>query len=256
MLPISSISIAGAGNVAFHLGKALAASGIRVDFIWNRLPEKALELAALTGAAVATQQSDMAVSDLIICAVSDDALPEILPGLSAIAPVAATSGTFNVLPLHHDRPIGVLYPLQSFSRSREINFSTVPFFVESTDSALAGRLIELAQRLSPVVTELSWERRVHLHLAAVFVNNFTNHLIDIAQQHLEAEQLPFDWLKPLLRETIDKLDTQRAKAAQTGPAKRNDQQTIRQHIAMLPEHEAAIYRLLSESIHKRFKSHD
>jgi predicted short-subunit dehydrogenase-like oxidoreductase (DUF2520 family) len=198
----------------------------------------------------------MHVSDLIVCAVSDDALPEILPVLSQIAPVAATSGTFNVLPLQHEHPIGVFYPLQSFSKAREIDLSSVPFFIESTNAELTQQLVLLAQRLSPVVTELSWERRVHLHLAAVFVNNFTNHLIDIAQQHLEAENLSFDWLKPLLHETIAKLDAKNAKDAQTGPAKRGDRQTIQQHLAMLPEHEAAIYRLLSDSIHQRFQSHD
>lgn len=256
MLPISSISIAGAGNVAFHLGKALAASGIRVDFTWNRSPGKARELALLTGATPTTDIQDMRVSDVIICAVSDDALPSILPQLSETAPVAATSGTFDVRLLRHAHPVGVFYPLQTFSQSREVDLSSVPFFIESADPALTEQLAGLAGRLSSVVTELSWERRVHLHLAAVFVNNFTNHLIDMAQQHLEAENLPFDWLKPLLHETIAKLDVQRAKEAQTGPAKRGDQQTIQQHLTMLPEHEAAIYRLLSESIQQRFKPHD
>lgn len=256
MYVLSSISIAGTGNVAFHLAKAMVRAGIRVEYIYGRSPEKAQELAQLTGCKATGNPEDMRSSDLILCAVSDDALPELIPQLSAIAPVAATSGTANVLAFAHTFPAGVFYPLQTFSRLKEVDLSVVPFFVESSDPVFTQQLLELGKRISATVTELSWEKRAPLHLAAVFVNNFTNHLVDLAQQQLLAEQLPFEWLKPLLRETIDKLDFQSARDAQTGPARRNDQHTIDQHISMLPEHEAVIYKLLSESIQQRFKHHD
>jgi predicted short-subunit dehydrogenase-like oxidoreductase (DUF2520 family) len=253
MQSISSISIAGAGNVARHLGTALAKSGITIDFIYGRTPGRAAELAKILGCRTTSDPSDMANSDLILCAVSDDALPAVIPQLAAIAPVAATSGTANILAYEHAFPAGVFYPLQTFSRFKEVDLSQTPFFVESSDAALTEQLTELARRLSPTVTELPWELRAELHLAAVFVNNFTNHLVDIAQQHLDHKGLSFDWLKPLLRETIEKLDFQLAKDAQTGPARRSDLQTITKHLSMLSGKDVEIYRLLSDSIQERFK---
>jgi predicted short-subunit dehydrogenase-like oxidoreductase (DUF2520 family) len=253
MRSISSISIAGAGNVARQLGKALADSGIRVDFIYGRSPGKAEELAKSIGCRTTNDPSDLKISDLILCAVTDDALPSVIPQLAEFAPVATTSGTVNVLTFGHAFPAGVFYPLQTFSHLKAVDLSTTPFFVEGSDTGLTEALAALAKRLSTTVTVLPWEKRIELHVAAVFVNNFTNHLIDIAQQHLQQHELTFDWLKPLLRETVDKLDFQTAEDAQTGPARRNDLQTIRKHLAMLPEHEAAIYQLLSESIQQRFQ---
>lgn len=253
MKQISSISIAGAGNVAHLLASALSEKGIRINCIWNRTPEKAIQLAGQIGSRATDDMQEMQNSDLIICAVSDDALGDLIPRLSRFAPVVSTSGTANVLDLDHVFPVGVFYPLQSFSRARAIDLSEVPFFVESSDAELTKRLIKLAGLLSPTVTELHWEKRVQLHLAAVFVNNFTNHLFDLAQQQLNREHLSFEWLKPLIRETVDKLDFQTAHDAQTGPARRNDLKTIEQHIRMLPEKDAAIYKLLTDSIRQRFE---
>lgn len=253
MKQISSISVAGAGNVAHLLASALHDKGIQVNCVWNRTPEKAAVLADTIGSKATDDMQEMQGSDVIICAVSDDALGDLIPRLSRFAPVVSTSGTANVLDLDHVFPVGVFYPLQSFSRSRSIDLSEVPFFVESSDAELTGNLIKLAGLLSPTVTELHWEKRVHLHLAAVFVNNFTNHLFDLAQQQLDRENLSFEWLKPLIRETIEKLDFQTAREAQTGPARRNDVKTIEQHIRMLPEKEAAIYKLLTDSIRQRFE---
>lgn len=250
----SSIAIVGAGNVAFHLAKAIVDAGYRVDTVYNRSLDKAQELAQYIGSRATNDLADLQGCKLILCAVSDDALPELIPLLSTIAPVAATSGTTNVLALPHTAPVGVFYPLQTFSRLKAVDLAVVPFFIESDHPILTQRLHSLARSLSPIVTELSWEKRVPLHLSAVFVNNFTNHLIDIAQQHLAADNLPFEWLKPLLKETVAKLDFQSAKDAQTGPARRNDQQTIQQHLSMLPKHEAALYKLLSESIRQRYSS--
>jgi predicted short-subunit dehydrogenase-like oxidoreductase (DUF2520 family) len=253
MKQISSISVAGAGNVAHLLASALHDNGIQVNCVWNRTPEKAVVLADKIASKATDDMQEMQGSDVIICAVSDDALGDLIPRLSRFAPVVSTSGTANVLDLDHAFPVGVFYPLQSFSRSRSIDLSEVPFFVESSDAELTERLIQLAGLLSPTVAELHWEKRVHLHLAAVFVNNFTNHLFDLVQQQLARENLSFEWLKPLIRETIEKLDFQTAHEAQTGPARRNDVKTIEQHIRMLPEKEAAIYKLLTDSIRQRFE---
>ena len=252
MQTVSSLSIAGTGNVARHLGKALVQAGVQLDYVYGRSAEKAAGLASLLGCKMTLDSRDLSDSGLILCAVSDNALPELIPQLSRIAPMATTSGTVNALGLSHMHPVGVFYPLQTFSPNRDTDLSKVPFFIEGSSAAFTEQLKALAARISPVVTELSHERRAHLHLSAVFVNNFTNHLVDIAQQHLEKEELPFAWLEPLLHETVAKLSHQSAKDAQTGPARRNDTQTIEHHISMLSPEDAALYRLLSDSIRKRF----
>lgn len=256
MHTISSISVVGAGNVAVHLATGLLKAGIRVESCWNRTPEKTIELAALLHCKAISKMEDLAGSDLILCAVSDDALPLLIPQLSTIAPVVATSGTVDVLPLSTNFPVGVFYPLQTFSRNRAVDLTTVPIFVESTSTAFTQTLLELGNKISRTVVELHWEKRVQLHLAAVFVNNFTNHLIDIAQQQLTQADLSFDWLKPLLLETVEKLNDQTAFSAQTGPARRADLNTIERHIDLLSPEQAAIYKLLSSSIQQRYKQHD
>ncbi|ASS48154.1 MAG: hypothetical protein CHH17_05255 [Candidatus Fluviicola riflensis] len=256
MRTISSISVVGAGNVAVHLATGLLKAGVRIESCWNRTPEKATKLATLLQCDTVSKIEDLAESDLILCAVSDDALPLLIPQLSALARVVTTSGTVDVLSLSTNFPAGVFYPLQTFSSNRTIDLTTVPIFVESTSPEFTRALLELGNRISQAVTELPWEKRVQLHLAAVFVNNFTNHLIDLAQQQLTRADLSFDWLKPLLLETVEKLNNQTAYDAQTGPARRADLKTIEQHIAMLPPEQAAIYKLLSSSIQQRYKQHD
>lgn len=253
MTPFTSISIAGSGNVAFHLARAFREQGVSVRHVWARDAGKAAETAMAAGAIPVADITELSGSECIICAVSDDALPEIVPRLSKIAPVATTSGTTDVRPLQTHYPTGVFYPLQTFSRNKPVSLERVPFFVESSDPQFTGQLLQLAGQLSSVVTELSWDRRAHLHLAAVFVNNFTNHMIDIAQQLTAREQLPFEWLMPLLEETIDKLRSQSAYGAQTGPARRNDSRTIRQHLQMLTAEDARLYKAISNSIYERFK---
>ena len=256
MRTISSISIVGAGNVAVHLATGLLKAGVRIDYCWNRTQEKAMVLAEQLQCSVATKIEDLAKSDLILCAVSDDALSMLIPQLSAIAPVVATSGTVDVVTTTGLFPVGVFYPLQTFSKNRKVDLSVVPIFVESNSPEFTHSLLELGLKISNTVTELPWEKRVQLHLAAVFVNNFTNHLIDLAQQQLTQADLSFDWLKPLLLETVEKLNDQTAFNAQTGPARRADLKTIERHIAMLPTEQAAIYKLLSSSIQQRYQQHD
>lgn len=252
MQSIRSVSIAGAGNVAEHLGKALLNSGIQIDYCWNRTPEKAETLATVLKAKTTVSISDFGKSDLILCCLSDDALAEYIPQLSEIAPVAATSGTVNVVTFPHTCPVNVFYPLQTFSSGRVISLEHVPFFIESSDPNWENALLELAGLLSEEVHVLSWEKRQHLHLAAVLVNNFTNHLADIAQRHLQEQQLPFTWLLPLLEETIAKLGKQSAFDAQTGPAKRNDLTTIKRHLELLHGKDAEVYKALSSSISERY----
>ena len=251
-----TIAIAGAGNVAFHLGKALVDADVHVHRIYNRTPAKATELAALLGSTPVSELSELEGCDLIICCVSDAALELLIPQLSERAPVVTTSGTTDVLSFAHHHSVGVLYPLQSFSKDNTADFRQIPLFIEASDPELEAQLLELGKRISETVHVLPAAKRTELHLAAVFINNFTNHLVDKGQQYMQQHNLPVEWLMPLLRQTVGKLDTQSAYDAQTGPARRGDQVTIDRHLAMLPTEDAAIYRLLSESIKQRYFPHD
>lgn len=252
MSPIRSISIAGAGNVAFHLGKALVAAGVTIDRVYNRTESKATQLADELNAIPVSTIKELKGSELIICCLSDDAVPVVLPELSHSAPVVSTAGTVDVLSLSHTQPVGVFYPLQSFAGKEPIPFDRIPIFVEASTPEFTAQLLAIGKLLSSTVNELSAAKRVELHLAAVFTNNFTNHLVDQAQQFLQEHELPFAWLQPLLDQTVARLHTQSAYESQTGPAKRHDEATLQKHLSMLTEEQAALYRQLSGSIQKRY----
>jgi predicted short-subunit dehydrogenase-like oxidoreductase (DUF2520 family) len=123
--------------------------------------------------------------------------------------------------------------LQTFSRERETDFSAVPLCIYSPDTALEATLLTLGQRLSRSVYRIDDEQRAVLHVAAVFVNNFANHLFLLGQQIVEGENLPFDLLRPLILETARKVQVDEPAAMQTGPARRGDAETIRRHLEYL-----------------------
>ena len=179
MSEVPSISIAGAGNVAFHLGKALISAGIKVDRIFNRDSEKALLLSEKLGAEVVEKPEELEGSSLIICCISDAALAEWIPKLSKIAPTVTTSGTIDALAFDHKHDIGVFYPMQTFSGTVPADFSNIPIFIEASSNSLRNLLTGIGDKLSSSVTELSAEKRGELHVAAVFINNFTNHMVDL-----------------------------------------------------------------------------
>ncbi|PST81765.1 DUF2520 domain-containing protein [Pedobacter yulinensis] len=251
------IVIAGSGNVATQLGRALLGAGFPVAQVWSPTYANAAELAARLGAAAVAEAGGLdRDADLYVLAVKDDAIPAVAAGLAGVpGMVVHTSGTtpmhvLSKLPAH-----GVFYPLQTFSRFREIDFSDVPLCLEAGSTAVLEGLRTLAGRLSSRVYEVSSAQRRSLHVAAVFANNFSNHLFSIAAGVLNDSNLPFDLLRPLIRETAAKVQDGMPAEMQTGPAIRGDQQTIDRHLGMLqykPEW-ARLYLDLSESIKKTGK---
>lgn len=167
-----------------------------------------------------------------------------------------TSGSVGLDVFNTAENTGILYPLQSFSKTKKIDLSVVPFLITSNNAVFKNELIDLAKLLSTKVYEYTDEQRKHLHIAAVFVNNFSNHLFAIAQEYCEKHQLDYQLLMPLIHETITKIDTILPKDAQTGPAKRNDLDIIEKHLAILQkedEHLFLIYKLLTDSILKMYR---
>jgi len=225
-----------------------------VGRIYNRTFGRARELAKQLSADPVSHMDELAGSGVIICCVSDTAVPGMVLDMSALAPVIATSGTIDVLSLQHTHPVGVLYPLQTFSGKVPVDFSHVPLFTEGSTDDMRQLLLTLGNKLSDTVTELPAQRRAQLHVAAVFINNFTNHMVDLGQQFLKQHDMPFDWLKPLLRETVAKLDRLSAHDAQTGPARRHDEITLNKHMAALSPQQAELYRILSNSIQQGYSN--
>ena len=148
---------------------------------------------------------------------------------------------------------GIFYPLQTFSKNREVNFNTIPICIEAKEEADLELLTNLGNSLSEKVVEIDSDERSKLHLAAVFVNNFVNHLYAIGDDILGNNELSFDLLHPLIEETASKVKTLSPSEVQTGPARRGDQKTIEKHLHLLTEGpESELYQQLTESLMKKF----
>ncbi len=151
--------------------------------------------------------------------------------------------------------LGVLYPLQTFSKLKKVDFREIPIFIEISDEKTEHTMMPLAGAISNKVYKIGSEERKALHVAAVFASNFTNHMLAMAQDILEQNSLNFDWLIPLITETINKSLALGPGQAQTGPAKRGDLEVLDEHLEFLRGQKsvAAIYKLVSQHIIDRYK---
>ena len=250
---IQHIGIIGSGNVASHLANHLKNSGLSIDWVHSRN--------AITGQALAdelscTFESKLPSSsiDLVLICVNDDAIQSVLDEVHNTQFVAYTSGTKHLHELTFEGEIGVFYPLQTFTKGRNIDLFKVPFFIEAVDSYFAQALFDLAWKLSHKVEFASSAQRQQLHIAAVMVNNFSNHIFHLAKTHLEKHQLDWKIMEPLMDETVSKLHDLSPFEAQTGPARRKDDNTIQEHLALLEDDSKLIYQLISKSILKTYSN--
>lgn len=249
---IGSISIVGTGNVAFQLGKALIRSGNSIVDIYGRNHQEAAQLAKTLSCTFVNSLYDLK-GDLVILCVSDRSIQEVSKRIPSNKIVVHTSGAINLDVLENHPLRGVLYPLQTLSKNKEVDFRSVPLLVESNDSHLLKEIEQLASTLSHRVVRVNSNERKQIHLAAVYVNNFVNHLIFLAKNRMEDQQLEWDLILPLLDETISKIKEIGPFEAQTGPAKRNDSHTIEEHLNLQEGKEKEIYQLLTESIKQTYQ---
>ncbi len=249
------ITLIGSGNVATHLGAALKNAGHQLIQVWSRNLQHAALLAYHVKAEPIDQLNEIsAETDLIIIAVKDDAVEDVASFIDLKTKlVVHTCGAVNmqVLEKYFDR-CGVFYPLQTFSKTRELDFKTVPICIESTDKNSTAILLDLGKTISNNVNIIDSNQRKTLHLAAAFACNFPNYLYSIAADLLEHEQFSFDLLKPLILETALKVQMFLPSQVQTGPAIRGDMQTVDAHLHLLQQEPKLqeIYRLLSQGIIK------
>lgn len=253
------ITLIGAGRVATHLAKVLQLQHQIVQ-IFSRDLQRAQTLANLVSAqAIDDVRQLNPQTDLVIIAVSDQAISSVI---ESIAPylsdnlIVHTSGSTSVSVLQntHHRA-GVFYPLQTFSFDRDVNWIETPVFVEAVEPQDLTFLTELANSLSHRVYQYSSTQRQTLHLAAVFACNFSNYCYDMAKQIVDAEQVDFSLLHPLILETANKATANDPKDMQTGPAMRGDRNILNMHQRLLGDSNRSdlqnIYALMSDAILKR-----
>lgn len=254
---MTSITIVGSGNVAHHLAKAMVAlqsSDFVLQQIFARNPKKWIWKDA--SVVISNQWKALQPTDWVILCVKDEAIAEVssqIPWKEAL--VIHTSGSTSMEVIAQKNK-GVWYPLQTFSKATEVSWKEIPIALEANHPEHLTDMETLAKMLSNKVAVLREEQRLRLHLAAVFSCNFANHLYHIAANLLEKEHLHFDWMLPLIQATTTKLETLSPKDAQTGPALRNDGNTINKQLAQLPEKEREIYDLLTKSIQAYHKKNE
>ncbi|TXD51528.1 MULTISPECIES: Rossmann-like and DUF2520 domain-containing protein [unclassified Polaribacter] len=225
-----SIVLIGSGNVATHLYNAfLNVDAISVTQIGARVLDKVPD------------------ADITIIAVSDDAIATVSSKVKNSF-VVHTSGSVGMHNLQNNTRKGVFYMLQTFSKDKKVAFSKVPFCLEAENAKDYALLETIAKSIGKKIYSVSSEQRKTLHVAAVFVNNFTNHLYKIGNDICEKNKVPFDILKPLIQETALKVNQLSPEKAQTGPAIRKDQKTIKNHLNLLDTDQQKIYKILTKSI--------
>lgn len=246
------IVMIGSGNVATVLAKQLLNAGNEIVQVYSRSLSHAMELANQLNAGYIDSLKDLNTNaDLYIIAVADKAIAAIADQLSLqhkIIVHTAASVSKDVLK-NASELYGVIYPLQSIRKTSDAAME-IPLFVDASDAQTEQQLYEIASSISKEVHKADDAMRLKLHVAAVIVSNFTNHLYALAEQYCEKENIPFQLLHPLLIQTAERVQYSSPQQMQTGPAIRNDVATIQQHLDLLKSHPnlQSLYHLLTESI--------
>lgn len=252
----SRVVIAGAGNLATCLGEALCSVGVVPQAVWSRSEASASQLAAKLGCPHTTCIQSLPDADIVITAVSDDALPMVARELAGRYSDALLVHTAGSVPMKlwaeaSANRYGVFYPMQTFSKGKSVDFSRLGILLEACDERGLLQLEALARRLTTMVYRATSEQRAYLHIAAVFACNFSNAMYRMAAELLEKEGLPFEVMLPLIDETAAKLHNLSPADAQTGPAARGDKEILSRQSAMLGGVSRDVYDLVSEYISKK-----
>ncbi|MDD3876679.1 MAG: DUF2520 domain-containing protein [Bacteroidales bacterium] len=255
-----NIVVIGSGNVATQLARILFTKGHKILQIYSRTLSNAHVLAKEVDALATSSFQDIHTqADLYIIAITDTAIYEAAKKLSHVnGLVVHTSGTTDMNVLGHLNSHGVFYPLQTFSKFNKMDFRNIPILIEASDTENFDILHNLAESISSNVHAVNSEKRSFLHLAAIFANNFTNHLYFAAQKILFEKELDFDLIRPLIMESALKVMSALPSEVQTGPSVRNDVMTINKHLKMLETQIdlKTIYQLISNNIIKSSLNND
>ena len=246
------IVLIGSGNVAFHLAKAFTEAQIPISQIFGRNTTELQKISEKFSIPFSTES--LVDADLYIISVSDSSIAEVSSLIkNENALVAHTSGSVSREALSGNYRKSVFYPLQTFSKSKNLDYSKIPFFIDAENENDEEILKNLASKISKNVMLANDEKRKYIHLTAVFACNFVNHLYARAKEISDSQGIPFDYFLPLIDETTQKIHELEPKLAQTGPAIRNDEKVLKLHESLLTDEEKLkIYKTLNESIKKMY----
>lgn len=248
------ITIVGAGNVAHNFGKAFRQAGYLIHEIYSRSQQSAVLLSQTLNCNFTTDLSKLDKdTDLFMLAINDDALPEVLDKIKIKnKPIIHTSGStpITIFKEHGFSTYGIFYPVQSFSKNETESLVSIPICVEANNENSENLFLSLARSLSKKVYVLNSEKRKALHIAAIFANNFTNHMYHISHDLLNKHKISFEIIRPIIEKTSDKIKTDTPKNVQTGPAVRNDTMVINDHLNFLERFKEYhdIYEMMTKSI--------
>ncbi len=247
------IAILGSGNVAYHLAKMFKEKNIPISQIFGRNEKDLQEISEQFEIPFST--TELVDAELYFIAVNDDAVAAISKNIkNQNSLVAHTSGSLPKEILEGNYRKASFYPLQTFSKSKMLQYSEIPFFVEAENEEDSQILENLALKISEKVMKSDYEKRKYIHLTAVFACNFVNHLFARAKEISDSQQIPFHYFLPLIKETTSKIEKIEPKLAQTGPAIRNDEKILQLHEALITEEEhLKIYQVMNESIKKMYE---
>ena len=245
--------IIGSGKVAYHLAKAFHQNHIEVSQIFGRNEN---DLKAISDELnIPFSTTNIADADLYIICVNDDSIAEVSKMITKEnCLVAHSSGSLPKEILQGNYRKASFYPLQTFSKSKELDYSEIPFFIEAENESDIEILKILASKISKNVMESDYEKRKYIHLTAVFACNFVNHLFARAKEISDSQDIPFNYFLPLIDETVSKIHEIDPKLAQTGPAVRNDARILKIHESLISDEEhLKIYQTMNESIKKMYE---
>ena len=247
------IVIIGSGNVAYHLSKAFDAEKIEISQVFGR-NEKALE-AISSELGIPFSTSELQDADFYLICVNDDSVREVSKLITKKnCLVAHTSGSLPKEILEGNYRKASFYPLQTFSKTKRLDYGKIPFFVEAENQEDEILLKNFAEKISENGMVSNYEKRKYIHLTAVFSCNFVNHLFSRAKEISDAQEIPFHYFLPLIEETVEKIHNIEPKLAQTGPAVRNDTRILEIHEKLINDDEQLkIYKTINESIKKMYE---
>lgn len=244
--------IIGSGNVAYHLAKAFVLNTIPLAQIFGRNEKELCKISAELNIPYSTETLQKA--DLYIICVSDHSVEDVSGMITTKdCLVAHTSGSLPKEILTGDYRKASFYPLQTFSRSKALDYLKIPFFIEAENEDDRKILFDIASKISENVMESTHEKRKYIHLTAVFACNFVNHLFARAKEISDSQDIPFDYFLPLIDETVQKIHEIDPKSAQTGPAVRNDTRVLQLHEQLLQDESLEIYKTMNHSIQKMYE---
>ena len=257
MKPLTSFVSIGAGNVATHLCTGLSEKGFRLKQVYSRSYDSCQALTSrLMAESTTSVEGIVPDADFYLVSLPDDVIPSVLSKLEVKDKlILHTAGSIGLEVFQHRfQHYGVLYPLQTFSKSRPLDISKIPFFVEGCDTETTNSILEIAGKLSDVVFQSDSQTRKWLHIAAVFASNFTNFMFTSAHDMLIKENIDFNLLYPLMEETLRKAQSGNPARGQTGPAIRRDTNTMQEHIKLLSNRPdlQKIYTFISNNIQEYY----